>query len=324
MVATTPKRSAPPTDLIDTSGRRMRKLRISVTAGCNLRCLYCMTPDQANPVHEDLLSPSEIGILAGHLVDMGIDALRLTGGEPLMRRDIREILQTLAPLEASKGLTTNGHFLSKHAVDLARSGFDSINVSLDSLDSDNFRRLARGGSLKATLEGIAAARSEGLRVKINCVAMKGLNHHEIPAFHDLSARTGIEVRFLELMKVGPGRALHERHFLPADRIVAALEHHAGPLLELPASADATVFRRRSTSGAVLGFMASESQPFCGNCSRLRLSAKGILHPCLFKDDGIDLRGATPEEIRERTRSILPLKPRERIPEIARAMHAIGG
>jgi cyclic pyranopterin phosphate synthase len=154
--------------------------------------------------------------------------------------------------------------------------------------------------------------------------MKGVNDHEIPAFHDFATGTGIEVRFLEMMRIGPARAMNEKHFLSTASIVQALEAHVGLLDDLPAAADSTVFRKRSRAGAFLGFMGSETGAFCGTCSRLRLSARGILHPCLFREDGVDLRGATEGEIRERVRAVAPLKPMDRIHDIARPMHRIGG
>ncbi|MEN9355317.1 MAG: 3,8-cyclase MoaA [Fibrobacterota bacterium] len=310
--------------LIDAHGRRLRKLRVSITQACNYRCLYCMAPDHANPVEDGLLSPGEIGALVGSLVELGVDAVRLTGGEPLLRRDVGAILDALSDVPVRKGITTNGQFLSNHAARIVGAGFASVNVSLDSLDPVNFRRLARGGELSRVLDGIDACLVEGLEVKVNCVAMRGLNDHEIEAFHAFAVERGVEVRFLELMKIGPGRALHAAHFLPAGEIKARLEALVGPLWDVPTAIDSTAFLVESLHGARIGFVASESRPFCGNCSRLRLSATGMLHPCLFKEDCIDLRGADRDGIRERVKAVAALKPTERITEVARPMHAIGG
>jgi len=309
---------------VDPHGRPLRKLRISLTEACNFRCLYCMAPDQSDPPSTGLLPPAEVHRLAGILVDLGVEAIRLTGGEPTVRREFGEIARSFHDLSAEKGLTTNGHRLESVVPDLVAGGFRSVNVSLDSLDPANFRRIARAGDLGRVLDGIRAARAAGLRVKLNCVVLRGINDHEIPAFHDFSADTGIEIRFLEMMRIGPARALQADHFLSTASILQALESHAGLLDDLPAAADSTVFRKRSRAGAFLGFMASETDAFCGTCSRLRLSARGILHPCLFRDDGTDLRGASETEIRERIRKVAPLKPVHRLPDIARPMHSIGG
>ena len=309
---------------VDPHGRPLRKLRISITEACNFRCLYCMEPEQLDPPSDGLLPPREIRRLAGVLVDLGVEAIRLTGGEPTVRLEFGEIVRSFGDLVADKGLTTNGHRLEAAIPDLLAGGFRSVNVSLDSLESANFRRIARSGDLGRVLDGIRAAREAGLRVKVNCVVMKGVNDHEIPAFHDFSAGTGIEVRFLEMMRIGPARALQSNHFLSTKDIIDAVERHAGALDPLPVAADSTVFRKRSRAGAVLGFMGSETDAFCGTCSRLRLSARGVLHPCLFREDGTDLRGASEAEIRERIRAVAPLKPLERLPDIARPMHRIGG
>ena len=309
---------------VDPHGRPLRKLRISLTEACNFRCLYCMESNQPDPPSSGLLPPPEIRRLAGILVDLGLEAIRLTGGEPTVRREFGEISRSFADLAVDKGLTTNGYRLAEALPDLVAGGFRSVNVSLDSLEPGNFRRIARAGNLEAVLDGIRASRESGLRVKINCVVMKGVNDHEIPAFHDFAATTGIEVRFLEMMRIGPARAMNAEHFLSTAGIVATLEAHAGLLDDLPATVDSTVFRKRSRAGAFLGFMGSESDGFCGTCSRLRLSARGILHPCLFREDGVDLRGASESEIRDRVRAVAPLKPMVRIHEIERPMHRIGG
>lgn len=309
---------------VDPHGRILRKLRISLTEACNFRCVYCMDPDARNPAEDDLLPASEIRRIAGILVDGGIEAIRLTGGEPTLRRDFAAIVDGLADLEIEKGITTNGQLLSFHAERLASAGFLSANVSLDSLDPDNFRRIARGGDLDRVLEGIQASRRAGIRVKLNCVVQRGRNDREIEAFHDFSARTGIEVRFLELMRIGPARADHDRTRVHSDEIRARLLDHAGALLPAAAASDSTVRRWRTPAGATIGIMESESRPFCGSCSRLRLSSRGVLHPCLFREDGVSLAGASGSQIEDRIRSVAHLKPVDRIDETPRTMNRIGG
>lgn len=321
----TDPRERPRSDLlVDAQGRRMSKLRLSLTSRCDLACVYCRSPGEDGEPEHDLLAPAEIARLVGTLVECGIETVRATGGEPLLRRDLPDVLSALEGVPVAKAITTNGQLLSRRAPLLARSGFSTANVSLDSLDPERFRDLTGGGSLRLAWDGILAARGEGMEVKINCVAMAGINDGEIAAFHDLAASTGIEVRFLELLKAGPGRALHARHFLSAHRVRSILEAHAGALEEIPSPPDSTVLRAVSGAGARIGFMASESKPFCGSCSRLRLSSRGVLHPCLFGDDGVDLRGAPAEEIPRRVREALRHKPSARLPETARSLRNLGG
>lgn len=310
--------------LVDKHGRRLRKLRISLTEACNLRCVYCM-PVHARFAKEDqLLPPDELLEIAGNLVDLGIDSIRITGGEPTVRRAFPEIVRRLCGFEGVRvGMTTNGWRLAEHARDLAAWGMHGVNVSLDSLDPDNFRRMARGGDLAHVLAGIQAAKDAGLAVKINTVVMRGLNHHELEAFHDFAVLHGIEVRFLELMRIGEALPFFEERFVPASEMLARLNLHSR-LREIAVEPDATAFRRVSDAGAMLGFIASESRPFCTGCSRLRLTAKGALRPCLFKEEALSLRGLSAEQTKDVVREVADLKPIGRLPFIAQAMHSIGG
>lgn len=308
--------------IVDGSGRRARKLRISVTTRCGLACAYCGPAARVHR-HGEFLPASEIARIAAIAVEEGIEAIRITGGEPLNRPDIREIYRALSGLPASKGITTNGQWLSRHASDLARAGFGSANVSLDSLDAGVFARITGGGSLDRTLEGIRAAQVEGLEVKVNCVVLRGVNDHEAPSFHDLAASTGIEVRFLELLPAGDALDLVDA-FVPASETIARVEAHAGPLDWIPSPVDSTAFLRRSDRGARLGFIAGRSAPFCGACSRLRLSADGILHPCLFREEGIPLAGESDERIRSSLSEAFERKPSLRPDRIERPLRAVGG
>jgi len=317
-------RSNPAEVLVDKYGRRIRKLRISLTDACNLRCRYCMPEHAVFSSGESLMPPSEIERIARNLAGLGIDSIRLTGGEPVVRSEFLEVVERVCSIPGVRvGLTTNGFKLAGNASALAKAGLGGANVSLDSLDPDNFRRIARGGDLGSVLEGIFAARDAGLRVKINTVLMRGWNDHELEAFHDFSAEHGLEVRFLELMRIGEALAFFQERFVPASEMIERLQRRS-PLREVPVDVDATAFERISDAGARLGFIASESRPFCGGCSRLRLSAKGSLRACLFKEDGLDLRGVPDEAIPDLVRKVVDLKPIGRIPSISQPMHAIGG
>ena len=156
------------------------------------------------------------------------------------------------------------------------------------------------------------------------MVLSGIYDGEIEAFHDFAARTGMEVRFLELLPSGPARGLYANHFHSVDRLLERLERHAGFLLDLPSAADSTAFRKQSSAGATLGFVAGQSRPFCGSCSRLRLSSRGELHPCLFREESIPLRGLEPNEVRDRIRGALALKPALRGAETPESLGKIGG
>ena len=309
--------------LTDSHGRILRKLRISITEACNLRCRYCMPQNAKFAPHDELVPPDELVEIARGLVDLGIDSIRITGGEPTLRPEFPEIARGLCGLGVDVGLTTNGFRLAELAQDLARFGLQGANVSLDSLSPDNFRRLARGGSLDTVLAGIRAAQDAGLSVKINMVVMRGWNDHEIEAFHDFSVEHDVEVRFLELMRIGEALAFFDERFFPASEMLSRLQAHS-PLHEIPVDHDATAFRRVSEAGARLGFIASESRPFCSGCSRLRLSAKGALRSCLFKEDSVSLRGVSRQNLSNVVRQVVDLKPLGRITSIGQAMHTIGG
>jgi len=310
--------------LVDKHGRRLRKLRVSLTEACNLRCVYCM-PEHATFAHaNELLSPTEIVDIVSDLAELGIEAVRITGGEPTLRPEFPEIARRICGIPSLRvGLTTNGFRLREHAASLAQWGMHGVNVSLDSLDPDNFRRMARGGDLAKVIDGIRAARDAGLVVKINAVVMRGMNDHELEAFHDFALVEGVEVRFLELMRIGEALPFFDERFVAASQMLARLERHS-PLRAVGVEDDATAFKRVSQAGAALGFIASESVPFCGGCSRLRLSAKGTLRACLFKEDGISLRGVSRQELPDILRQVADLKPAGRIASIGQPMHAIGG
>jgi cyclic pyranopterin phosphate synthase len=322
VIATRP--SAAGDSLVDKHGRRLRKLRVSLTEACDLRCVYCMPEHATFARRDELLSPTEIVEIVSELADLGIEAVRITGGEPMSRPEFAEIAERICRIPGLRvGLTTNGSRLADHARSLAAWGMHGVNVSLDSLDAPNYRRLARGGDLDRVLDGIRSARDAGLVVKINTVVMRGLNDHELEDFHDFAVLEGVEVRFLELMRIGEALPFFEQRFFAASEMLRRMEDHS-PLRAIQVDDDATAFKRVSEAGAALGFIASESMPFCGACSRLRLSAKGFLRACLFKEDGISVRGVSRAELPDLLRRVADLKPEGRLPSIDQAMHAIGG
>lgn len=310
--------------LIDSSGRQVRKLRVSLTDKCNLRCHYCMPVDASFMPEGNYLSPAQYHEIVSELCDYGLEEVRLTGGEPLMRKSFTEIADLLGTLPLKKiGLTTNGILLDKHLETLKRNNINYLNVSLDSLDEDNFKKITFGNHLKAVLRNIELAKSMGFQIKINVVAMRGSNDHEIFDFVDYAASTGIEVRFLEIMRIGFACNSQEDQFISAREMTAILKTRY-QLKSIQKENDSTSFNYKLDNGAEIGFIASESQAFCGQCSRWRLSADGIMRACLLKDDGLNIKQTTSKQREEIYQSLLGMKPSMRPAEVSHFMNAIGG
>lgn len=310
--------------LIDPNRRVIRKLRVSLTDACNYRCTYCMPEKPVFTPSRLLLRPEEYRTMVSSLVSLGIEELRVTGGEPTVRTGFRDILNALALVPARKfGITSNGHFLAQHLDFLWETGWRHLNISLDSLDPGKFERITGGGDLRIVLAAVEKAAAMGFRVKTNAVIMRGVNEDELPEFAAWSAQSGVEVRFLELMRVGPLYAEQWRRFLPADEMLAILGSRFR-LRPLETDPDSTALLYEADGGARLGFIASESRPFCGTCSRLRLSATGILRACLMHPAGISLRHALPEEIPGIVKRVMTMKPTGRLDHVEEPMHAVGG
>ena len=310
--------------LTDPHGRRIRKLRVSLTDVCNFRCTYCMPLGVRFAPSETLLPPNVLVGMVGGLVAEGIGEVRMTGGEPLVRREFRAIAAGLAVLPLHRlGLTTNGFGLDAHLDFLGDIGCTSLNVSLDSLRPATFASVTRTPFFDRVLRSVLRAREMDFKVKVNAVVIRGANDAEVEDFVAFSAAYGIPVRFLEYMKIGPERAQHESLFVPASETLARIaEHHT--LTPVSAEADATAFSFRTEHGAEVGFIASESRPFCATCSRLRLSPRGMLRACLMSEAGVSLVGVPHHEYADVLSAVLPMKPTGRLPEIAQPMYEIGG
>jgi cyclic pyranopterin phosphate synthase len=310
--------------LQDTHGRVMRKLRVQLTDACNFRCFYCMPEGTRFHPAADLLSPGEIATVSRILNGLGIEEVRVTGGEPTVRPDFDLIMSLLGEIPWTKfGLTSNGLLLKPKLPMLKAVGCRHLNISLDSLDPERFRAITGSSRFEDVRAAILGAREMGFDVKVNAIVFRGLNDAELPAFMRFSAEHGIEVRFLELMKVGPADARHGELFFPADDMLARLRE-CEDLIPVDVPHDSTAFTYRTASGARLGFIASESKPFCGACSRLRLSATGRLRACLFSEAGLDLRGKDAFDYPEILTRVLKLKPEGRLPRILQPMNQIGG
>jgi cyclic pyranopterin phosphate synthase len=311
---------------------------VSVTDRCNFRCQYCMPADGLPWLdREEILRFEEIERVVRVLASMGVSAVRLTGGEPLVRRELPRLVAMLAPLVDDLSLTTNGYLLDRHTDALVDAGLRRVNVSLDSLQRDRFFQLTRRDSFAQVLRGLdaVAARPELERVKVNVVALRGFTETEALPFAEFARRTGFEVRFIEFMPLDADRAWSADAVLAGSELRAIIDR-VHPLEEVPreASSTARVYRFADGRGSI-GFVNPVSEPFCSDCNRLRLTADGKLRTCLFSMNETDLReplraGASDDELEAILRAAAwrkELKHRVGEPgfiQPARPMSAIGG
>ena len=279
--------------LVDALGRVVDDLRISVTDRCNFRCVYCMPEEGLRWLPRDeILSFEEITRLAALFVASGTRTLRLTGGEPLVRRDLPRLVAMLAGLhpDLDISLTTNGYLLAREAPALAAAGLRRVNVSLDSLRAERFARITRRDCLGTVLEGIAAARTAGLwPVKVNCVVVRGFNDDEVVDFARMARETGVSVRFIEFMPLDASGEWGRDSVVPGEELLEAAEADF-PLRGRDNGHDPAVrFAFADGAPGELGFINSVSQPFCARCNRVRITAEGMLRTCLFSITETDLR-----------------------------------
>ncbi len=280
--------------LVDSWGREIRSLRVSVTDKCNFRCRYCMPAEGLEWLgREEILSFEEIERLVALLAAMGVDEIRLTGGEPLVRRDLPVLVEKLARVEGVRdlSLTTNGVLLDRLAGPLVAAGLRRLNVSLDSLSHVRFAEITRRDALDRVLAGLAEAeRYPELRpIKVNCVAVRGFTETEVPALAELARRRPYVIRFIEFMPLDADEAWREDDVLTGGEIRDLIESR-WPLVEVPAKASSTARRFRFADGAgEIGFVNPVSEPFCSSCDRIRLTADGKLRTCLFSRREWDLK-----------------------------------
>lgn len=299
----------------DMLGREITYLRVSVTERCNLRCLYCR-PEAEGPGDDGSLSNAEFLRVIETAAGLGVKKIRLTGGEPLLRRDLEGLIRGIrsTPGIDEITLTTNGLLLSAVAAGLKASGLNRVNISLDSLKPDRFRKMTRGGDLSQVMRGIEASLEAGLRpVKLNVVLVRGDNDDEIPDLARLTVERPIAVRFLELMPFGMGMQLGARSLVPAAEILERLPGLEPLAADHPETAGpARLFRYPGAQGTI-GIISPVSSCFCPSCNRLRLTSTGILQPCLFSSGGVDIgealrRNAGDEELADRLLQAVRAKP----------------
>ena len=330
--------------LVDPFGRTINYVRISVTDRCDLRCLYCMAENPVFLPKADLLSLDELERMCGAFIDLGCRRLRLTGGEPLVRKGMMDLVAALSrrlrvgDLEEIT-LTTNGTQLARHAETLARHGVRRINVSLDTLDPDKFRRITRGGDLGVVLAGLEAARAAGLGVKINTVALKGDNADELPDLIRWAHRLGMDITLIETMPLGEIGADRTDQYLSLATVREDLARFWTLTPSMRRTGGPARYVTVEETGGTLGFITPLSHTFCEACNRVRVTCTGQLFLCLGQDDQADLRQVLRDHpgddapLREAIRAAIALKPKGHdfridrpgaAPAVMRTMSTTGG
>jgi cyclic pyranopterin phosphate synthase len=314
--------------------RIINYLRVSVTDLCNYRCVYCMPPEGVQWMpRSEILTFEEICSVVRAAIPLGINRVRLTGGEPLIRRQLPELVRMLVSLPGIEEtyLTTNGSLLEELAADLRHNGLSRLNVSLDSLKPERYREITRGGSIEKVWKGIEAALKAGFNpIKLNVVVIKDANDDEIEEFVTLTKDNPFEVRFIEYMPFGSPDISQKLAYVSAEEMKRRISA-MGPLRTLPGqslSGPAERYRLDGAKGAI-GFITAMSHSFCSRCNRIRLTADGRLLPCLFSAHSVEVKsllrgGAPPERITQALRLAIESKPASRSDSCHNYMHSIGG
>lgn len=280
--------------MTDPFGRRISYLRVSVTDRCDLRCFYCMSEDMTFLPKADLLTLEELDRLCSAFIARGVTKLRLTGGEPLVRRNVMGLVRSLSRHLASGALqeltlTTNGSLLSKYAAELADCGVRRINVSLDTLDKDKFRAITRWGDLDKVLAGIDAAQAAGIAVKINAVALKGMNEDEIPSLIEWAHGRDMALTLIEVMPMGDIGEGRIDQYVPLSLLRSRLAARF-TMTDLPDNSGGPArYVRVAETGGKIGFITPMTHNFCEACNRVRITCTGTIHTCLGHEDASDLR-----------------------------------
>jgi cyclic pyranopterin phosphate synthase len=326
--------------LVDRFGRVHTSVRLSVTDRCNIRCFYCMSDTDAEFVARDqILSFEEIQRLAELLVRRGgIRDIRITGGEPLVRRRLHRLIEMIREIDGLEdlSLTTNGILLADQARDLHSAGLRRINISLDTLDKHVFRQIARREGLDKTIAGIDAAIACGFRsVKLNTLAIRGITEQEVASLVNFALQRKVTLRFIEFMPLDGDRAWEAKSVLSGDMLLAIIREHFGEVTGIPRSDPSQPAEEFSVADGRIGIIRSVTAPFCGSCDRLRITADGAIRNCLFAQDEVPVRdmmrtGATDDQLLREIRRCVSMKEaahgidQEDFVPPSRPMHAIGG
>ncbi|MDF3075852.1 MAG: 3,8-cyclase MoaA [Alphaproteobacteria bacterium] len=329
--------------MIDPFGRHISYLRVSVTDRCDFRCVYCMAEDMTFLPKADVLSLEELDRLCSAFVGLGVKKLRLTGGEPLVRKNVMSLVRNLSRHLQSGALeeltlTTNGSQLAKYAGELAQHGVKRINVSIDTLDKDKFRAITRWGDLDKVIAGLDAAQAAGLKVKINAVALRGVNEDEIDAMMQWAHGRGMDLTWIEVMPMGEIGEQRVDQYLPLSLLRSRLQAHwTLEESDYRTGGPARYFTVKETGGR-LGFITPMTHNFCESCNRVRLTCTGTLFMCLGQEDAADLRAVlrrseSDEELIAAIHSAIARKPkghdfiidrRTQTPSVSRHMSVTGG
>ena len=317
--------------MIDNYNRQINYLRVSVTDLCNLRCRYCMPEEGVvHRDHKDMMTAEETLMAIKSAAELGINKIRITGGEPLVKRGIVKLCKAVADIPGIEEvcITTNGILLPQFAADLKAAGVDRLNISLDTLDPEKFHYITRTGELQEVMDGMKAAEEAGFEnTKINCVLMGGFNDDEIEDFVNITREKTIEVRFIELMPIGGGIDFDRQQFVSCEEVLKRV-----PELE-PMDKDGGVAKLYQIPGAPgrVGLIRPISCEFCEGCNKIRLTADGKIKPCLHSDQEISLKGLMQEEMTETLRTAILEKPERRESldadnpsQAGRDMNQIGG
>ncbi len=312
--------------LIDKYGRELTKLRVSLTDACNFQCVYCMPEKRVFFKQKQLLYADEFYNIVSNLNKLGINEVRLTGGEPTLRKDFLKITKRLSDIPLKKfALTTNAYRLDNLLVPLATdTNLKYLNISMDSLNKKNFEAIAGVDFFDKVYNNIKKAKELGFNVKLNCVLMRGVNDNELVDFIKFAIDYDLNIRFLEVMNIGIMKAHFKQRFISSSDMINTIKEHGYTLSALKDEVDSTSFNFSLGDSGSIGFIASESKPFCSGCSRLRLSSTGFLRACLFKSSGYSIRDIPFEKYPEVLEQVKLLKPIHRIKHIEEPMYKIGG
>lgn len=314
----------------DTFGRKITYLRLSVTDRCDFRCTYCMSEKMDFLPRSEILSLEESLSVAEAFVSLGVDKIRLTGGEPLVRKDFPWLAARIRELPGLRelALTTNGSQLAGLAAPLAQAGVDRVNISLDSLDPATFKRITRTGDLRQVLEGLEASLAAwgNRRIKLNTVLLRGTNHHELPGLVKFALARGIDISFIEQMPLGDTGHLRADSYYGNDEALALAQPLFGLVPSVESSGGPARYWRIHGHESRIGFISPHSQNFCADCNRMRITARGELFPCLGNQGMVDLlpavRAGDGAGLRELILQAVAAKPQAHEFDLARAQPAI--